>query len=159
MICAVLFSGVIIFKSIVSRNKRNLEQRQRAAMYQTKEPEEVENWMGKFSEKEKPVEQDMRKKVRAEDFQEAFQNRAGSYKPSSEAVNPELTQAASTVLNYHSSNALRSSADTLLGDILTGKISELHAGNAALQNQKVSNVEVQPESKSVPLPTDEEFDI
>ena len=46
MICAVLFSGVIIFKSIVSRNKRNLEQRQRAAMYQINEPEDVENWMG-----------------------------------------------------------------------------------------------------------------
>ena len=101
----------------------------------------------------------MRKKVRPEDFQEAFQNRAGSYKPSREAVNPELTQAASTVLNYHSSNELRSSADLLLGDVLSGKISEPHAGNAALQNQKVSDIEVQPESKSVPLPTDEEFDI
>ncbi len=159
MICALLFSSVIIFKSVVSRNQRTLEQRQREAMYQKIEPEEVENWMGKFNEKEKPVEQDMRTKVRAEDFQEAFQNRAGSYKPSSEAVNPELTQAASTVLNYHSSNELRSSADSLLGDILSGKISEPHAGNAALQNQKVSDIEVQPESNSVPLPTDEEFDI
>ena len=98
-------------------------------------------------------------KVRAEDFQEAFQNRAGSYKPTRESVNPELTQAASTVLNYHSSNELRSSADSLLEEIQSGNISQPHAGNATLQNQKVSGLEVQSESKSVPLPSDEEFDI
>ena len=159
MICAVLFSGIIIFKSIVSRNKRNIEQKQREAMYQTKEPEAVGDWMEKFSEKEEPIEQDLRMKVRAEDFQEAFQNRAGSYKPTRESVNPELTQAASTVLNYHSSNELRSAADSLLEEIQSGNISEPHAGNATLQNQKVSGLEVQSESKSVPLPSDEEFDI
>lgn len=109
MICAVAFSIIIIFKSIVSRNKRNLEQRQREAMYQKKEPESVENWMEKFSEKDSTVEKDLRVEVPSEDFQQAFQSRAGSYKPTSEPVNPEHTQAASTVLHHYSSNELRSS--------------------------------------------------
>ncbi len=130
MICAVLFSFVVIFKSIVSRNRRNLEQKQRKAMYQKKEPEEVENWMEKFNEKVTPVEEDLRMKVRSEDFQEAFQNRAGSYKTAREPVNPELTQAASNVLNLHSSNEARSSANSLSEDI-----------------------------KPAPLPPEDEFDI
>ena len=157
MICAVLFSFVVIFKSIVSRNQRNLEQKQREAMYQKKEPEAVENWMEKFNEKESPVEEDLRMKVRSEDFQEAFQNRAGSYKPASEPVHPELTHAASKVLNFHSSNELRSSADSLLEDIKSGNVSKLHKGNAALQND--TSVKDSKESKSASLPSEDEFDI
>ena len=113
--------------------------------------------MEKFNEKESPVEEDLRMKVRSEDFQEAFQNRAGSYKPASEPVHPELTQAASTVLNFHSSNELRSSADSLLDDIKSGNVSKPHEGNAALQND--TSVKISKESKSVPLPSEDEFDI
>ena len=159
MICALVFSTVILFKSIVARNQRNLEQKQREAMYQKKEPEVVENWMGKFSEKEKAVEEDTTIKVSPEDFQEAFQSRAGSYKPASESVNPELTQAASTILNFHSSNELRSSADTLLEDIQLGKVSTLRTEKPTLRNDDSIEAVVQTESKSVPLPRADELDI
>lgn len=159
MICAVVFSSIILFKSIVARNKRNIERKEREKMYEKQEPEAVENWMEKFSENPKPVEEDTRRKVRSEDFQEAFQNRAGSYKAASEPVNPELTKAASTVLNFHSSNELRSSADMLLEEIQAGKISEPHIANTAFQTKQDSNVNIESESKSVPLPHDDELDI
>ncbi len=159
MICATIFSGIILFKSVAARKRRKLEHREREAMYAQKEPEAVENWMGKFNQKEDTKEVDSRMKVRPEEFQQAFQNRAGSYKPASEPVNPSLTKAASTVLNFHSSNELRSSANTLLEDIQAGNISKVHAGNAALQKKQDSDAVIPPVSKSVPLPYDDELDI
>tara|TARA_B110000444_G_C18852086_1_gene606733 strand:+ start:8468 stop:10888 length:2421 start_codon:yes stop_codon:yes gene_type:complete len=160
MICALLFSTVIIFKSISARNQRNLEQQQREAMYQTKEPEKVDNWMEKFTETKAPAPEDTALKVRPEDFQEAFQNRAGTYKPTSDPVNPSLTKAANTVLDYHSSNQLRSSADSLLADIQVGNTSKPHAGNAILEPEKPQESLTQKkESPSVPLPIDDELDI
>jgi len=162
MICAVIFSGVIISKSISSRKQRTLEQQQQDGMYQKKNPEDVGDWMAKFNETKKEVPEDTALKVRPEHFEEAFQTRAGSYKAVSEPVNPALTQAANTVLDFHSSNELRSSADLLLQDIQAGKVSTQHEGNATLKSIMDVPVESKPSpAQSVPLPTDDinDFDI
>ena len=162
MICAVIFSGVIISKSISSRKQRTLEQQQQDGMYQKENPEDVGDWMAKFNETKKEVPEDTALKVRPEHFEEAFQTRAGSYKSVSEPVNPALTQAANTVLDFHSSNELRSSADLLLQDIQAGKVSTQHEGNATLKSIMDVPVESKPSpAQSVPLPTDDinDFDI
>jgi hypothetical protein len=162
MICAVIFSGVIISKSISSRKQRTLEQQQQDEMYQKESPEDVGDWMAKFNETKKEVPEDTALKVRPEHFEEAFQTRAGSYKSVSEPVNPALTQAANTVLDFHSSNELRSSADLLLQDIQAGKVSTQHEGNATLKSIMDVPVESKPSpAQSVPLPTDDinDFDI
>ena len=160
MICAVIFSGVVIFKSIVSRNQRNLEQRQREEMYRKKDTEATGDWMAKFSETTQEVAEDTSVKVRSEDFKEDFQKRAGAYKETSELVNPALTQAATTVLQSHSSNELRTSADSLLDQIQTGKVSTPHIGHTLLQSPTNQPLEQKSTStQSVPLQTDDDFDI
>jgi len=159
MLCAVLFSGIIIYKSIIARNERNLEQQQLDEMHRKKDPEVVDDWMGKFSETKQVTHEDMALKVNPEHFQEAFQNRAGTYKPTSEPVNPALTQAANTVLDFHSSNDLRDSADSLLQEIQSGNISMPHADNEALKTSAPDISEKKSvESQSVPLPSDEDVD-
>ena len=160
MFCAVLFSGAIIYKSIIARNQRNLEQKQLDELYREKEPEVVGDWMEKFSETDKPVPVDTALKVHPEHFQEAFQNRAGAYKPVSEPVNPALTQAANTVLDFHSSNELRSSADSLLEEIQSGKVSVPHEGNETLKTTAQDTDETKSVgSQSVPLPNTEDDDL
>ena len=162
MICAVIFSGVIIFKSVVSRKQRTLERQQQEGMYQKKNPEDVGDWMAKFNETKKEVPEDTALKVNPEHFQEAFQSRAGSYKAASEPVNPALTRAANTVLEFHSSNDLRSSADSLLQDIQAGKVSTPHAGNTTLTSSLSVPVEskTSPEqSVSLPAKQNDDFDI
>ena len=160
MICAVIFSGVVIFKSIVSRNQRNLEQRQREEMYRKKDTEATGDWMAKFSETTQEVAEDTSVKVRSEDFKDDFQRRAGAYQETSEPVNPALTQAATTVLQSHSSNELRTSADSLLDQIQTGKVSIPHVEHTLLQSSANQPLEPKTTStQSVPLPTDDDFDI
>ena len=159
MICAVAFSGAIIFKSIVSRKQRNLEQQKNDRMNQDNDPEAVGDWMVKFSETKKEVVEDSALKVRPEHFQEAFQTRAGSYKVKNEPVNPELTQAANTVLEFHSSNELRTSADSLLHDIQAGKISTPHEGNTILESIMSESVESKPTTQSLPLPDADSDDL
>ena len=160
MICAVLFSGVVIFKAIVSRNQRNLEQRQREEMYRKEDPKVAGDWMTKFSETTPEVPQDTSVKVRSEEFKEDFQRRAGAYKETSEPVNPALTQAATTVLQYHSSNEA-TSADTLLGQTQASKVALPPVANTLLQSPVTPTPEPKTTtSQSVPLPTSEDdFDI
>jgi len=160
MICAVGLSGVIIFKSIIARNQRTLEQQQHGASNQEKSTEAVADWMDKFSETKQDVTEELALEVRSEDFQEAFQSRAGAYKSTSEPVNPALTKAANTVLEFHSSNELRTSADSLLQSIQEGKVSTPHTDNTIL----ISGKRVSIESKSgiiQPLPNDtnDDFDL
>ena len=161
MICAVIFSSAVIFKSIVSRNQRNLEQRQAEEMYRKKDSGNSGDWMTKFSEPKQEVIEDTSVKVRSEDFKEAFQKQAGAYKETSEPVNPALTQAATTVLQYHSSNELRTSADSLLDEIQPGKVATLHVANTSLQTPAIQTLEQNSTSlQSVPFPPDEDdFDI
>ena len=161
MICAVLFSGVVIFKAIVSRNQRNLEQRQREEMYRKEDSKGTGDWMTKFSETTPEVPQDTSVKVRSEEFQEDFQRRAGAYKETSEPVNPALTQAATTVLEFHSSNELRTSADSLLDQTQAGKVATPPVANTLLQSPVTPTPEPKTTtSQSVPLPTNEDdFDI
>ena len=160
MICAVLFSGVVIFKAIVSRNQRNLEQRQREEMYRKEDPKVAGDWMTKFTETAPEVPQDTSVNVRSEQFKEDFQRRAGAYKETSEPVNPALTQAATTVLQYHSSNEA-TSADTLLGQTQAGKVALPPVANTLLQSPVTPTPEPKTTtSQSVPLPTSEDdFDI
>ena len=160
MICAVLFSGVVIFKAIVSRNQRNLEQRQREEMYRKEDPKVAGDWMTKFSETTPEVPQDTSVKVRSEEFKEDFQRRAGAYKETSEPVNPALTQAATTVLQYHSSNEA-TSADTFLGQTQASKVALPPVANTLLQSPVTPTPEPKTTmSQSVPLPTSEDdFDI
>ena len=161
MICAVLFSGIIIFKSIVLRNQRNLEQRQHEEMYRKEEPQAAGDWMTKFSETAQEVTEDTSVKVRSEDFQEDFQRRAGAYKDTSVPINPALTQAATTVLQFHSSNELRAPTDSLTKQIQTEKVAAPHAENTTLQSPVIQKLEPKPTTpQSVPLPTyDDDFDI
>ena len=160
MICAVLFSGVVIFKAIVSRNQRNLEQRQREEMYRKEDPKVAGDWMTKFSETSPEVPQDTSVNVRSEQFKEDFQRRAGAYKETSKPVNPALTQAATTVLQYHSSNEA-TSADTFLGQTQAGKVALPPVANTLLQSPVTPSPEPKTTtSQSVPLPTSEDdFDI
>ena len=157
MICAVCLSGVIIFKSIVARNQRKLEQQQHGASDQEKSTEAVADWMDKFSETKQDVTEELALEVRSEDFQEAFQARAGAYKSTSEPVNPALTKAANTVLEFHSSNELRTSADSLLQSIQEGIVSTPHADNTRLISGERESIESK-SGTTQPLPNDKNND-
>jgi hypothetical protein len=76
-------------------------------------------------------------------------------------VNPALTQAATTVLQFHSSNESRTSADSLLDQTQAGKVATPLVANTTLQNPAIQTLEPKPTTISpVPLPIDDDdFDI
>ena len=159
MIGAVLFSGLVIYKSIVSRNQRLQEQRELEAIHAPLPDQVVGDWMNKFSNSEPEAVVDTTPKIDSEQFKQAFKRRSGEYKEASKPVDTRLTQAATSVLEYHSSNDLRTSADALLSDIQTG--------NVATQPQEIpQNLNRSAETKTepssapnVPLPKEDDFDI
>ena len=92
-------------------------------------------------------------------FKQAFLKQSGAYKQAPETVNPELTKAATTVLEFHTSNEILSTADTLLTEIQTGKVAKPHIANQTLRNEDSNNTQNKIQD-SVPLPSSEDdFDI
>ena len=91
-------------------------------------------------------------------FKQQFVRKSGEYKQSPAPVHPDLTKAATTVLEFHTSNEIRSTADTLLKDIQAGNVAELHAENETLRREVPEN-QSKKKQDSVPLPNHDDFDI
>lgn len=160
MIGAILVSGVVIYKSVVARNKRTAEQMEMDALNHPKPQEAVGDWMNKFAPSEQETVQDSTVKVNPEHFKQAFQRRSGAYKEASAPVSASLTKAATTVLEHHSSNDLLSTADSLLADIKVGSHATQEPATLALQTP---SPEVQPSIPAQPRkmsqPIDDDLDI
>ncbi|MBL6885395.1 MAG: hypothetical protein ISR21_06840 [Candidatus Poseidoniaceae archaeon] len=160
MIGAVLISGVVIYKSVVSRNARTLERRELEALSQPQPQQSAGDWMNKFSATEPEVVKDASVQVNPEHFKQAFQKRSGEYKQASAPVDTALTQAATSVLEYHSSNDALASANSLFADKQIAKtaspVSGMEAFPTTIQPKK-EPVRTQP--PNLALPVDDDFDI
>jgi hypothetical protein len=160
MIGAVLISGVVIYKSIVSRNMRTAEQRQLDALSQPKPQQTAGDWMNKFSASEPEVVKETSVQVNPEHFKQAFQKRSGEYKQASAPVDAALTQAATSVLEFHSSKDLLSSANSLLGDSQVGKTTSHVTANELIQETPQAIRQAVPtQQPNVSQPVDDDFDI
>lgn len=172
MLLAIAVSVAIITASVKARKQRSLEQRELEEMRRPVEPEEVGDWMEKFQQKAPQVIEEPRLKVSTEEFQQAFQSRAGAYKTATQPVDTRLTQAAITVLDHHDKSELKSTADSLLTSIQDQGISKpapenqvLHAEDTS--TQRTIRSDEQPiastaptQQVSVPLPIDlDDFDV
>ena len=159
MIGAVLFSGLVIYKSIVSRNQRLQEQRELEAIHAPLPDQVVGDWMNKFSNSEPEAVVDTTPKIDSEQFKQAFKRRSGEYKEASKPVDTRLTQAATSVLEYHSSNDLRTSADALLSDIQTGNVATQPHEIPQNLNRSAETKTEPSSAPNVPLPKEDDFDI
>ena len=158
MICAVLFSVVVIYKSILSRNRRMEEQRLFKERTKPLEVRSEENWMDKFTATSSAPKIEPSVPIDSNKFKQQFVRKSGEYKQSPAPVHPDLTKAATTVLEFHTSNEIRSTADTLLKDIQAGNVAELHAENETLRREVPEN-QRKKKQDSVPLPNNDDFDI
>ena len=159
MICAVLFSCIVIYKSILSRNKRIEDKKIFEEKTRPLEVKSDENWMEKFAPNTSQATAEPSTEIDSNAFKQAFLKRSGEYKQAPETVNPELTKAATTVLEFHTSNEIRTTADSLLADIQTGKVAKPHIANQTLRSEESDNTQKKNQD-TVPLPSrDDDFDI
>ena len=160
MIGAVLISGVVIYKSVVSRNARISEQRELEALNQPQSQQSAGDWMNKFSASEPEVVNDASVKVDPEHFKQAFQKRSGEYKQASAPVDTALTQAATSVLEYHSSKNSPASTNSLSVDKHDAKPASPVAGTEIFQaTAQPKNETVRAKPSNPALPVEDDFDI
>jgi len=118
-----------------------------------------ENWMEKFAPNTSQATPEPSTEIDSNTFKQAFLKRSGEYKQAPETVNPELTKAATTVLEFHTSNEIRTTADSLLADIQTGKVAKPQIANQTLRSEESDNTQ-EKNQDTVPLPSrDDDFDI
>jgi uncharacterized membrane protein len=160
MIGAILFSGVVIYKSVVARNQRTIEQMEMDALNQPKPQEAVGDWMNRFAPSEPETVQESSLEVNPEHFKQAFQRRSGGYKEAKAPVDASLTKAATTVLEHHSSNDLLSSADSLLADIQVKPRPSRDIETSALQPPPPQvQTSIPAQQRNTVLPIDDDLDI
>jgi hypothetical protein len=160
MIGAILFSGVVIYKSVVARNQRTIEQMEMDALNQPKPQEAVGDWMNRFAPSEPKTVQESSLEVNPEHFKQAFQRRSGGYKEAKAPVDASLTKAATTVLEHHSSNDLLSSADSLLADIQVKPRPSRDIETSALQPPPPQvQTSIPAQQRNTVLPIDDDLDI
>ena len=110
---------MILLKANTDRISRKAEEAIRSELYaqKNKSPEQVDDWMGKFSQRSQQPEIESALHVQKEHFEQAFTSRAGVSQPATQPVEPSLRDAAATVLEVMIAANVKMGADELLGTI------------------------------------------
>ena len=129
-IIVTMVGAVVLHRAVVYRQRRDTEWAQLIASRHT-EPEKVEDWMGKFSEKNVQTPQaPISSEMDAEAFKLAFQMGSES-KPKREAPTDDIMQAANTVFEHHDEKADYDAIENLTDVLLD--VSGPHEANEALK--------------------------
>ena len=169
VILAVILSTMILNRSLKDRKQRIEDAALRNSLYQKQTPEQVEDWMGKFEQKnnveEKVIESPA---ISSKRFENTFKKFAGPSKQASQPVDERLREAAALVLDVHGKSSIIESADELLEQISNEGIAKPISQNQSLEMKpeetslttrrdpnNISNKNksvMESEQKSVPLP-------
>ena len=135
VILAVFVSSMILLKANTDRINRKAEEAIRSELYaqKNKSPEQVDDWMGKFSQRSQQPEIESALHVQKEHFEQAFTSRAGVSQPATQPMEPSLRDAAATVLEVHDAANVKMGADDLLGTIQQHGIAIPHQSNESLE--------------------------
>ena len=135
VILAVFASSMILLKANTDRISRKAEEAIRSELYaqKNKSPEQVDDWMGKFSQRSQQPEIESVLHVQKEHFEQAFTSRAGVSQPAIQPMEPSLRDAAATVLEVHDTANVKMGADELLGNIQQHGIAIPHQSNESLE--------------------------
>ena len=135
VILAVFVSSMILLKANTDRINRKAEEAIRSELYaqKNKSPEQVDDWMGKFSQRSQQPEIESALHVQKEHFEQAFTSRAGVSQPATQPMEPSLRDAAATVLEVHDTANVKMGADELLGNIQQHGIAIPHQSNESLE--------------------------
>ena len=135
VILAVFVSSMILLKANTDRINRKAEEAIRSELYaqKNKSPEQVDDWMGKFSQRSQQPEIESALHVQKEHFEQAFTSRAGVSQPATQPMEPSLRDAAATVLEAHDAANVKMEADDLLGNIQQHGIAIPHQSNESLE--------------------------
>lgn len=125
-----MIGAVVLHRAVVYRQRKDAEWDEMIAARHV-EPEKVEDWMGKFNEKEVPTQQtEPSPTMDSGAFKMAFQMRSES-KPKKVSPSEEVLAAADTVFQHHDEKADYSAIETLSDDLLDS--SEPHEANRVLE--------------------------
>ena len=150
VILSIVISVAIIQRAYSARKARTAERLLFEEMHAPKPKEAPEDWMQKFQEKPKQVQQEAVMAVSAEHFQQAFTNRAGAPTPAPAPVQAEIHGAAAQALDAQDNLRTIAKADDLLLDIETGNIAQPVANQAILPDVVIpSNMTVRHDPKEV----------
>ena len=150
VILSIVISVAIIQRAFSARKARTAERLLFEEMHAPKPKEAPEDWMQKFQEKPKQVQQEAVMAVSAEHFQQAFTNRAGAPTPAPAPVQAEIHGAAAQALDAQDNLRTIAKADDLLLDIETGNIAQPVANQAILPDVVIpSNMTVRHDPKEV----------
>jgi hypothetical protein len=135
VILAIFASSMILLKANTDRISRKAEEAIRSELYaqKNKSPEQVDDWMGKFSQRSQQPEIESALHVQKEHFEQAFTSRAGVSQPATQPMEPSLRDAAATVLEVHDTANVKMGADDLLGTIQQHGIAIPHQSNESLE--------------------------
>ena len=150
VIISIVVSVTIIQRAYLARRERTAERQLYEQMNAPQPKEEVQDWMQKFQEKPKQVQQEVVMAVSGEHFQQAFTNRAGAPTPAPAPVRAEVHGAAAQALDAQDNLRTIAKADDLLLDIETGNIAQPVANPAILPDVVIpSNMTVRHDPKEV----------
>ena len=135
VIMATFVASMLLLKANTDRIIRKADEAVRSELYaqKNKGPEQVDDWMGKFSQRSKQPEIVSTLHVPKEHFEQAFTSRAGVSQPAAQPVDPSLRDAAAIVLEAHDTLNVKMSADELLGSIQQQGIAIPHQSNESLE--------------------------
>ena len=134
VILAVILSTMILNRSLKDRKQRIEDAAIRNSLYQKQAPEQVEDWMGRFEQKnsveEKVIESPTMSSQR---FESTFKKFAGPSKQASQPVDGKLREAAALVLDVHDKTSIIESAYDLLEQISAEGIAKPISQNESLE--------------------------
>jgi len=142
VIIAIFVASMILLKANIDRISRKADEAVRSELYarQNKGPEQVDDWMDKFSQRSQQPEIVSTSPVQKEHIEQAFTSRAGVSQPAAQPVDPSLRDAAAIVLEANNALNVKISTDQLLGTIQQQGVAIPHQGNEPLQ---VKNDEIE----------------
>ncbi|MDG1537283.1 MAG: hypothetical protein P8Q85_01860 [Candidatus Poseidoniaceae archaeon] len=150
VIISIVISVAIIQRAYSARKERTAERQLFEEMHAPQPKEAPQDWMQKFQEKPKQVQQEAVMAVSAEHFQQAFTNRAGAPTPTPAPVQAEIHGAAAQALDAQDNLRTIAKADDLLLDIETGNVAQQVANQAILPDVVIpSNMTVRHDPKEV----------
>ena len=140
VIFAIIFSGLIIYKALIDRQRRIDND---ATLPYQHVQSEASDWMDKFqppvvSASESNTVKDA-PQVPKEAFEAVFRQQAGTSNPAAPPVDERLREAATLVLDARTTQANLEKADALLGEIQTKGTALPHPLNQKLEPQNHSS--------------------
>tara|TARA_B110000459_G_C16625851_1_gene505713 strand:+ start:14279 stop:16744 length:2466 start_codon:yes stop_codon:yes gene_type:complete len=136
IIIAILLSALILNRSMKDRKQRVEDAAIRKLLNQEQSPEQVEDWMDKFEQKQSDnIPKIESPSISPQKFENAFKRRSSPSKQAATPVDERLREAASLVLDVHDKSSIMETADELLEKISTEGIATPHNENRSLEMQ------------------------